>query len=119
VARGGKPDERPLAVCLSKADLLMESPEDLRLALEEPDRFVRPRLSRQILAVLDQFHADYRLFPVSAVGVRLRWGVVEPAVFYDEALSPRIYPGAEPVHLVTPFAWLLDRAAARREEVRP
>lgn len=118
VSRDGKPDGRPLAVCLSKADVLMESPEDLRLAREQPDRFVRLRLSREILAILDQYHTDYRLFPVSAVGVRLRWGVVEPAVFYDEAPSPRIHPGAEPVHLVTPFAWLLDRAAARREEVQ-
>ena len=118
-SQNGRKDDRPLAVCLSKADVLMESPEDLRLALEEPDRFVRPRLSRQILAMLDQYHADYRLFPISAVGVRLRWGVVEPTVFYDEAPSPRIHPGAEPVHLVTPFAWLLDRAAARREEVAP
>jgi|GEM_PF-1494649 len=118
-SREGHRDERPLAVCLSKADVFIESPEDLRAAREEPDRFVRSRLSRQILAILDQFHADYRLFPVSAVGVRLRWGVVEPAVFYDEMPSPRIHPGAEPVHLVTPFAWLLDRAATRRKEGRP
>jgi len=118
-SRDGQRDQRPLAVCLTKADVFIESPEDLRLAREQPDRFVRSRLSRQIQAVLDQFHADYCLFPVSAVGVRLRWGVVEPAVFYDEVPSPRIHPGAEPVHLVTPFAWLLDRAAARREEAHP
>lgn len=119
VARGGGPDERPLAVCLSKADLLLEGSADLRLARDEPDHFARSRLSREILAVLDQFHADYRLFPVSAVGARLRWGVVEPAVFYDEAPGPRIHPGAEPLHLVSPFAWLLDRAAARRGGAEP
>lgn len=114
--RGARRDPRPLAVCLSKADLLIETPDDLRLALDAPEELVRRHLDPGLMATLGQYHADYRLFPVSAVGVRLRWGVVEPAVFYDETFTPRIHPGAQPMHLLAPFIWLLGRAAARRAE---
>jgi hypothetical protein len=81
-----------------------------------PDDFVRRHLDRNLVASFEKYYADVRLFPTSAIGVRLRWGVVEPAVFYDESFAPRIHPGARPIHLLSPFTWLLDRAAARRQE---
>ena len=56
---------------------------------------------------------QHKLFPVSAAGVRLRYGSIEPVVFYDENLTPRLSPGGESFNLMAPFAWLLDQVAAR------
>jgi hypothetical protein len=118
VRRNGRPDRRPVAVCLSKADVLIESAEDLRLAREEPDRFVRRFIGPELLASLDKYYETWRLFPLSAIGARMRWGTVEPTVFYDEQLEPRIQPGGRPIHLLAPFSWLLDQASDRAAEGR-
>ncbi|HEX2835309.1 MAG TPA: hypothetical protein VHW00_20005 [Thermoanaerobaculia bacterium] len=107
--RGVQKDARPIAVCVSKADVLIRNAADYRSALEDPDRFVRDRVPAVMLRALDRFCSDYRLFPVSAAGVRLRYGVIEPAVFYDENLAPRICPGGRAFNLMTPFSWLLNR----------
>ncbi len=105
--RAGK-DARPIAVCLSKADLLIESVEDLRRASEDPDGFVRRHEQMGLAALLDHYCTNYRFFPVSAAGVRVRYGVVESVVFYDNDLSPRIGPGGSPINVMAPFAWLLE-----------
>ena len=88
--------------------MLIETAADFRRALDAPDEFVRERVSPVLVQGLDHYCAKYRLFPVSAVGVRLRHGVVEPAVFSDERLQPRICPGGRPFNLRAPFAWLLN-----------
>jgi len=106
--RVGEKDARPIAVCVSKADALIENPADFRRAIEAPDEFVRDRVPHVLVRALDHYCERYRLFPVSAVGVRLRHGVVEPAMFIDEALQPRICPGSRPFNLMSPFAWLLN-----------
>jgi GTPase SAR1 family protein len=106
--RGVQKDERPIAVCLSKADVLIETAADFRRALETPDEFVRERVPAVLLHALDRFCTHYRLFPVSAAGVRLRHGVVEPVVFLDEDLKPRVCPGGQAFNLMAPFAWLLQ-----------
>ncbi len=108
--RGARKDPRPIAVCLSKADVLVRSPADLERIVAEPDAFVRERVGTSVLRALDRFCARYRLFPVSATGVRLRHGMIEPRVFYDEDLQPRVCPeeGA-PFNLMAPFTWLLDQ----------
>jgi hypothetical protein len=105
--RTGK-DPRPIAVCLSKIDLLIETMNDLRIATEDPDCFVRRHDQIGLARLLDHFCANYRFFPVSAAGVRVRYGLVESVVFYDNELSPRIAPGGEPINLMEPFAWLLN-----------
>ena len=47
--------------------------------------------------------------PASSAGVCRRWGVVEPQVFYDESLRPRIATdGGMPVNVMAPFAWVLS-----------
>lgn len=106
--RGVYKDERPIAVCLSKADVLIETAVDFRRALETPDEFVRERVPAVLLHALDRFAINYRLFPVSAAGVRLRHGVVEPIVFLDEDLKPRVCPGGQAFNLMAPFSWLLQ-----------
>jgi hypothetical protein len=108
VARGSgvEKDPRPIAVCLSKADLLIRTPEDARRARLEPDAFVREQMAPGLAGWIDRFCANYRLFPVSAAGIRLRRGVVEPAVFYDEQLQLRIAREGEPVNLMEPFLWI-------------
>ncbi|HEX9984999.1 MAG TPA: hypothetical protein VGF69_17185 [Thermoanaerobaculia bacterium] len=105
--RAGK-DTRPIAVCVSKADILIETAADFRQALDSPDAFVRQRVAPVLVRALDRYCANYRLFPISAAGIRLRHGIVEPAVFIDEALEPRICPGGTAFNLMAPFSWLLD-----------
>jgi len=105
--KAGK-DPRPIAVCVSKADLLIEHPEDFRKALESPDEFVREHVA-SIVNAIDRYCSNYRLFPVSAAGVRMRLGIIEPVVFMDELLEPRICPGGVPFNLMAPFTWLLNQ----------
>ncbi len=107
--RGAEKDPRPIAVCVSKADLLIEQPDDFRKALECPDEFVRERVSPVLVNAIDRLCSNYRFFPLSAAGVRLRLGIIEPVVFIDEALEPRICPGGVPFNLMAPFTWLLNQ----------
>jgi hypothetical protein len=107
--RIGRKDERPIAVCVSKADVLIETPADFQRALSNPHNFVRERVSQELVVPLDRYCANYRLFPVSAAGVRVRHGSIEPAVFYDETLEPRICPGGRPFNLMAPFTWILNQ----------
>jgi hypothetical protein len=112
--RAGK-DSRPIAVCLSKADLLIETVDDLRHASEDPDSFVRRYVRMDLAPILDYYCTTYRFFPVSAAGVRVRYGVVESVVFYDNDLRPRIGPGGSPINVMAPFAWLLREVTKRHE----
>ncbi|HBL29427.1 MAG TPA: hypothetical protein DD490_21555 [Acidobacteria bacterium] len=105
--RTGK-DPRPIAVCLSKADLLIRTEADLQRATENPDDFVRRHDKMGLADLLGHYCTLFRFFPVSAAGVRVRYGLVESVVFYDNELSPRIGPGGSPVNVMEPFAWLLD-----------
>ncbi|HEV7506935.1 MAG TPA: hypothetical protein VGS07_18740 [Thermoanaerobaculia bacterium] len=107
--REGEKDPRPIAVCLSKADLLIRRPEDSLRARREPDAFVRERMVPELAGWIDQYCAKYRLFPVSAAGIRVRRGVVEPVVFYDEGLQLRIGQGGEPFNLLEPFLWIFNQ----------
>lgn len=109
--RAGQKDDRPIAVCVSKADLLIETAADFRQAVEHPDRFVRERMPG-IIGTLDRFCENYQLFPVSSAGVRLRQGIIEPAVFFDERLEARLCPGGRPFNLMAPFSWLLKKLVA-------
>jgi len=107
--RGGGKDPRPVAVCMSKADLLIRKPDDARSARLEPDAFVRERMVPGLGDWIELFCANYRLFPVSAAGIRVRRGLVEPAVFYDERLQLRISQGGAPVNLIEPFLWIFNQ----------
>lgn len=107
--RGSKKDERPIAICLSKSDLLIHTPGDLQRATERPREFVLEKISGEILQWLDRFCSNYELFPVSSVGVRVRHGVVEPVVFYDENLMLRMGSDGSPINLLRPFTWLFDQ----------
>lgn len=110
--RGAHKDERPIAVCLSKADVLIQSPLDYQQAVEEPDSFVRQRVPESLTRLLDRFCTHYRFFPVSSAGIQIRHGVVQRVVFFDEALNPRITSGGRPFNILEPFAWLLDEVGA-------
>lgn len=113
--RGARKDPRPIAVCLSKADLLLDGPADLERALTDPDGFVRDRVDPSLLKALDRFCEHYRLFPVSSAGVRLGWGVIEPVVFYDEDLNPRLSTdGGQPINVMAPFAWVLKQVVLKQ-----
>jgi hypothetical protein len=107
--RVGRIDERPIAVCFSKADVLIKTPEDFYRARKWPDEFVREHMDSRLVRPLDRLCSNYRLFAVSAAGVRLCHGVVEPVVFIDENLEPRICPGGRPFNLMAPFSWVLNQ----------
>ncbi|MFH1468444.1 MAG: hypothetical protein ABIO70_28905 [Pseudomonadota bacterium] len=117
--RGIERDPRPVAVCLSKADEIMESADDVRRACsaEERGAFVASWLQRHghqgVIDQLEKYHGCYQLFPVSSVGVLLRHGVVEPAVFYDEQLLPRIIPHGQAMNIMAPFDWIFAELEAR------
>jgi hypothetical protein len=107
----GRKEERPIAVCVSKADVLVETAEDLHRAIDTPHEFVRERLPVALVRPLDRYCTNYRLFPVSAAGMRLRCGLIEPTVFLDEGLEPRICPGSRPFNLMAPFSWILAQVS--------
>jgi GTPase SAR1 family protein len=112
VARGQNAetkDTRPIAVCLSKADILIKSIADYRAAKSHPDEFVRSHLQPEVVKLLENFCMNYRFFPVSSAGFHILHGSIEPTVFYDENLTPRICPVGQPFNLLAPVAWLNEQ----------
>jgi hypothetical protein len=107
-------DPRPVAVCLTKTDLLVRTPGDAHRARETPDDFVRSQLDRRVVDCVEEHCQNARFFPVSSVGLRVRHGGVEPVLFLDEDLGPRIGHFEEPINLIQPFAWLFEQASAVR-----
>jgi len=106
-ARAGEKERRPVAVCMSKADLLVQGLHDVERAIAKPDDFVREKVPDVILAAFHRYLDNFRFYPVSAVGIRPRRGVLEPMVFFDEQLTPRICSeGGEPLNLMAAFSWL-------------
>jgi hypothetical protein len=108
--RTGEPDPRPVAVCVTKADELIETPDDVRLALSDPAGFAAPHIDQRLLNYLQTRFTRFALFPVSAAGVRMQFGAIEPVVFYDETLRPRINCG-QPFNLLAPIDWLIRQVA--------
>ena len=113
--RGTNRDERPIAICLTKADQLIETAEDLRRAIETPREFVFEKITDELAGWLAKYCTNYEFFPISSVGVRLRHGVVEQCVFRDELLELRLGSEGSPLNLVAPFGWLIDRISRGRK----
>jgi hypothetical protein len=116
--RTGQPaDQRPVAICVSKADLLIERPEDLAEAMRDGDRFVLRRLRGIIPPDLTRLLAlrcpNHRFFPVSAVGVRIEFGLLRPAVLLDESLTWRVITRGMPINLIAPFEWIFEMVEGR------
>ena len=108
----GDKDPRPIAVCVSKADKLVRTPADYEQALKRGEEFVREKVDGVLVRTLDRFCTNYRLFPVSSAGLKRIHGILEPTVFYDEGLNPRLGRGGVPLNLMVPFSWVLDEVAA-------
>jgi len=106
-------DPRPIAVCLSKADLLIRTLDDLQSVRADPVPFFRRHDRMELTKLLERYCEIYRLFPVSAAGLRVQHGIVESVVFYDETLNPRLAPGGSPLNVMAPFNWLLDQVVSR------
>lgn len=119
VAQGDQDDHRPVALCLSKADQLIETPAHLTEALEHPDGFMRrwleARVSRHFLGEVARYFKNYRLFPVSSIGAHFIHGEREPIVFYDERFELRLRFGRElePINLFAPIIWLFEQLEER------
>lgn len=112
-------DPRPYAICISKADLWVRTAKDVERAKNEPDDFVR-RLLREkglsrVLRHIEDYCENYRLYPISAVGVHLQRGSVERAVFLDESGAPRLRAGANPINLIEPFEWIFSQLTKNKE----
>jgi hypothetical protein len=110
-ARGGgaSVDNRPLAFCLAKADRFVETAADLARASQHADEFVLERLPEDLVAWITQYCPKKRFFPVSAVGVQRRFGVIRPALYYDEAMLLRLTNKGTPINLMSPFEWLFQQ----------
>lgn len=103
-------DPRPVAVCLSKADLLIRSPAEYTKACgaDTMHAFAAGFLDAPVLKAFAKHCGCYRFFPISSAGLRLRWGQIEPFAFMDEELRWRLRSGGTPLNLMAPFAWLFD-----------
>jgi 5S rRNA maturation endonuclease (ribonuclease M5) len=106
--RVARKERRPVAVCVTKADILIEAPADFRLALEEPARFAERHVNRRLLGYMRNRFEAFELFAASAAGVRMQHGAIEPVAFLDETLRPRINSG-EPFNLLAPIDWLIGQ----------
>ncbi|MCB2261513.1 MAG: hypothetical protein LGR52_00990 [Candidatus Thiosymbion ectosymbiont of Robbea hypermnestra] len=100
-------DPRRLAVCVSKSDELIHSVEEYRRALEAPEEFLANSIGQTISNAIHHHFETYRIFALSAVGLRILHGAVEPGVFYDERLEPHPNVLAQPINLIDPLVWLL------------
>ena len=101
-------DPRPLAVCISKCDEYVRDLVDLDRMLADPDALLERLIGKAIADALRRDWQRYRVFPLSAAGLRLFHGAVEPSAFYDESLSLRINPQATPIHLLDPLLWVME-----------
>jgi hypothetical protein len=108
-AKSVEKDGRPLAVCLSKVDQLINRPEDLKRLFEKPEQFVRDHLSEELLRWIDQYHTQVKFFPVSSVGIRLSFGSIQKSVFFDERLMLRVTSRGTPINIVEPFIWIFEQ----------
>ncbi len=110
-ARGTEHDKdpRPYAVCLSKADTLLQSADDFEAARSRPREFVLERIEPEFVGWLERFVHRFQLFPVSSVGVKILGRELEPVVFFDEQLRLRLASDAVPLNLIEPFTWLLEQ----------
>ena len=102
-------DPRPIAVCVSKADELIETSADFHHARAQPEAFAKDYDYWDLVPLFDRFCTNYRLFPVSAVGIELRHGIVEANTFYDENLILRIKTKTKSFNLMEPFDWLIEQ----------
>jgi hypothetical protein len=116
VAADHAEEKRPVAICVSKSDMLLDSSADYAEATADPDRFVLTRLRQHIGPDLTRVLAarcpTHRFFPVSAVGVRLQFGLARPAVLLDENLTPRVTALGRSLNLMAPFEWILRSLGA-------
>jgi hypothetical protein len=106
---GEEKDKRPVAFCLAKADLYIHTPADYRRALHEPEAFALDHFPPAFVERLADFCPNRKFFPISSVGVRLRHGLVEPTIYYDQRMLVRIRDEVFPIHLSAPFEWLFDK----------
>lgn len=106
--RSTERDPRPVAVCLSKADVLVRTPADLEQARIDPDGFARRHVPPDLVRDLERLCDKVQFFAVSSVGMRVGRGLVEPVVFYDEELRARVAGGGQGLNLMAPFAWLFE-----------
>jgi hypothetical protein len=101
-------DDRPVAVCISKCDQLIHDMDDYHHALQQPEALLLEHIGGKIKEALDHYFSNYRVFALSAAGLRIVHGTVQPSVFYDETLKLRVNADAQPMNLLEPLLWLLD-----------
>jgi hypothetical protein len=101
-------DKRPTAFCLSKADLYIHSTKDYERVMADGAAFVQERLPENLVRRIGDFCPTRRFFPVSSVGVHIRYGTVQPTIYYDQRMFLRMKDGITPIHLLEPFEWLFE-----------
>jgi hypothetical protein len=105
----GKVDQRPIAVCLSKSDMLINSSGQLRQAIEDSSEFVRDCIGPSSIRWISDFCPNHKLFAVSAIGLMQQYGWVRSPVFCDERLDRRVSGRTEPLNLLAPIEWIFEK----------
>lgn len=105
-------DPRPLAVCVSKCDEYIHTVEAFRQARDTPEVFLRDLIGQTITDTIAHYFSNARLFALSAAGLCITHGAVQPSVFYDENFEPRISSLGRPMNLLEPLVWILDELKA-------
>jgi hypothetical protein len=105
-------DPRPLAVCVSKCDEYIHTVADFRLARDRPEVFLREHIGKTIRDAIAHYFSNSKLFAVSAAGLCITHGVVQPSVFCDESFDLRIRSDGRPMNLLEPLVWILDELKA-------
>jgi hypothetical protein len=105
-------DERPLAVCISKCDELIHDMDDYQRAMRQPRTLLLEHIGGRIAEALEHYFSNYRVFALSAAGLRIVHGSIQPSVFYDETFKLRVNADARPLNLIDPLLWLLQELEA-------
>jgi len=105
-------DPRPLAVCVSKCDEYIHTVADFYLARDRPEVFLREHIGKTISDAIAHYFSNPKLFAVSAAGLCITHGVVQPSVFCDENFDLRIRSNGLPMNLLEPLVWILNEIKA-------
>lgn len=106
-------DNRPVAFCLSKVDTHIRDTTLLGMAQHDPDAYVERycRAATPLIRELKKYFGNVRMFPVSALGVKSRFGRVSSPVYIDNLGISRVedLDQYEPLNVVEPIKWLLQQ----------
>jgi len=105
-------DARPIAICYTQVDEhWIDTVEALQAAIKEPHQFIKNKLDKKdkILERINLHFTNYKLFPVSAAGLKIQYGTVLHTAFFNEEFTACICPQGDSINLLEPFIWIIEQ----------